>query len=98
MRAGARVLLVSGAVALAGVASIGCGPAWHSPDPPGEWGDAAAAGTGYGPGLPRKAHIFFGDKPEPGPSPHDDVRTAALKKRAAENPDAGASADAGADR
>jgi hypothetical protein len=94
MRGGATVVVAVG-LALAAAVATGCGPPWRTPDPPGEWGDAAAAGSGYGTGLARQAHTIRGDRSEPGPGPVDNTRELALKKRAADNPDAGAG-DAGA--
>jgi hypothetical protein len=74
--------------ALAGLAAAGCNYAWKSPDPPGEWADAAAAGSGYGVGVARQAYIFGGGgTPTTGPSPYDNPAAVILKEHAG---DAGA--------
>jgi len=96
MQAG-RVALVTLAagVGLAALVATGCNSAWNSPDPPGEWADAAASGSGYGTGLTRHAHVFGERMPLQGPGPVENTRELALKKLAAEA-DAAAAPDAGA--
>jgi hypothetical protein len=49
-----------------------------APRPPGEDGDAPAAGSGYGVGLARQAHIFRGDSPSVGASSVDPAGHARL--------------------
>jgi hypothetical protein len=86
------------AVGLSWLVAAGCNRAWNSPDPPGEWADAAAAGSGYGTGLARRTHVFGEPMRIQGPSPDDNTSEKVLKRRAAEEADAGADKDGGAAR
>jgi hypothetical protein len=62
-------------LALAALGAPACDRAWRSPDPPGEWADAGAVGSGYGLGVARQAHIFQGERtPQTGPPRAEDIR------------------------